>query len=173
MADEPSPERLIHYYDEMTEAKAAYLWQNWDLILTKAIAVRKHYAICDRFDPKKTGLIRREDLYHDCTGFTPNYAALRDVRILTTDMRPMQQQSIVLYVIDVLQKRMSKQEQLNAIKQRVESVYGEGWNCYMTDGKFYSLCSHKAGSSLVFVYKNLVFGLYQTPGSVKKDSKHH
>nr|VZI50935.1 unnamed protein product [Spirometra erinaceieuropaei] len=169
MAEEPAPERLIHYYDEMTEAKAAIPTKDYKNFLVKwGIEENQAERICNRFDTNKTGFIRREDLYRDCTGFTNDTSALRDVRILTTDMRPMQRQSIILYVIEILQRRMSKQEQLNAVKQRVESVYGEGWNCYMTDGKFYSVCSHKAGSSLVFVYKNIVFGLYQTPGAGRK-----
>ncbi len=50
------------------------------------------------------------------------------------------------------------------MKRRLEEVYGKGWNCYMTDGKFYSVCSHEAGSSLVFVHHDIVYGIFRTPG---------
>uniref|UniRef100_A0A183SJD2 DDE Tnp4 domain-containing protein n=1 Tax=Schistocephalus solidus TaxID=70667 RepID=A0A183SJD2_SCHSO len=102
-------------------------------------------------------------------------AILREVEVLTTDMSAKKKESILLLVLEGVNKKKSKQltihclcfiniqERLQEIKERIERVYGLGWNVFMADGRYWSVCSHKPGTNLVFVHKGIVYGVHQTP----------
>ncbi|VDN14459.1 unnamed protein product [Dibothriocephalus latus] len=162
--DEPSPDRLVHFYDELTEAQAVLKTEEYRAYLTKwGVSESAAANYCARFDPKRTGFIKREDI---CTALNcyPNPPAiLREVEILTTDMSAKKRESILLLILDGTHKKKSKQDRLQEIKERIERVYGSGWNVFMADGRYWSVCSHKPGTNLVFVHKGMVYGVHQTP----------
>lgn len=49
------------------------------------------------------------------------------------------------------------------VKQKLDSLYGSGWNVYIAEGRYWAVCSHKPGSNLTFVYNGVVYGVFQTP----------
>ncbi|VDD80426.1 unnamed protein product [Mesocestoides corti] len=55
------------------------------------------------------------------------------------------------------------QDLVTQIKQKVEKVYGPQWNVFVANGGYWSICTHKPGGNLVFVYRGIVYGVYQTP----------
>lgn len=55
------------------------------------------------------------------------------------------------------------QDRIKDIKARVEKIYGSGWNCYIANGRYWSVCTHRPGTNLVFVLHDVVYGIYQTP----------
>ncbi|BHF64496.1 hypothetical protein SprV_0200750100 [Sparganum proliferum] len=162
--EDPTPENLIHFYDELTEAQAVLPTKEYQAYLTKwGVSESLAASYCAMFDPKRTGFIKREDL---CTSLNcwPNQPAiLRDVEVLTTDMSAKKRESVLLLVLEGVNKRKSKQDKLQEIKARIERVYGPGWNVFMADGRYWSVCSHKPGTNLVFVHRGIVYGVHQTP----------
>ncbi|VUZ56275.1 unnamed protein product [Hymenolepis diminuta] len=163
MAAEPNPETLVHFYDELTEAQASIPTKSYMEFLIKWGYDRETAErLCTRLD-KGTGVIHRKDLCRPTDMPSNSLPALRDVQILNSDMKQKQAESIMLYVVEIIKKKKSKKDQLEDLKKRLEEVYGRGWNCYMTDGKFYSVCSHEAGTSLVFILNDMVYGVFRTP----------
>ncbi|KAH9282833.1 hypothetical protein ECG_04436 [Echinococcus granulosus] len=167
MAVEPSPEKLVHFYDELTEAQASIPTRSYKEFLIKwGYDAEQADRLCSRLD-KGTGVIHRKDLCKPNEIPSNTLPALRDIQILNSDMNQKQAESIMLYVVDVIRRKKSKKDQLEDLKKRLEEVYGRGWNCYMTDGKFYSVCSHEAGTSLVFLLNEMVYGVFRTPYTSK------
>nr|CDS34768.1 tegumental protein [Hymenolepis microstoma]CUU98053.1 tegumental protein [Hymenolepis microstoma] len=168
MAAEPSPETLVHFYDELTEAQASIPTKSYMEFLIKWGYDRETAErLCIRLD-KGTGVIHRKDLCRPTDIPCNSLPLLRDVQILNSDMKQKQAESIMLYVVELIRRKKSKKDQLEDLKKRLEEVYGKGWNCYMTDGKFYSVCSHEAGTSLVFVLNEMVYGVFRTPFTGKR-----
>lgn len=62
------------------------------------------------------------------------------------------------------------QDVVMEIKNQVEKVYGPKWNVFIASGRYWSVCTHKAGGNLVFAYKGAVYGIYQTPERNVEDS---
>lgn len=60
------------------------------------------------------------------------------------------------------------QDQLRETKNYMERIYGQGWNCYIADGRYWSICAHKPGSNLVFVYLGIAYGVFQTATFAEK-----
>ncbi|KAL5962405.1 Dynein light chain [Taenia solium] len=167
MAVEPSAETLVHFYDELTEAQASIPTRSYKEFLIKwGYDPEQADRLCSRLD-RGTGVIHRKDLCKPNEILCNTLPALRDVQILNSDMNQKQAESIMLYVVDVIKRKKSKKDQLEDLKKRLEEVYGKGWNCYMTDGKFYSVCSHEAGTSLVFLLNDMVYGVFRTPCASK------
>lgn len=46
---------------------------------------------------------------------------------------------------------------------KLDKLYGGGWNVYLAEGRYWSVCSHKPGSNLTFAYRGVVYGVFQTP----------
>ncbi|KAM7537850.1 hypothetical protein Aperf_G00000071573 [Anoplocephala perfoliata] len=163
MAAEPSPETLVHFYDELTEAQASIPTQDYlDFLVKWGHDRESAERLCSRLD-RGSGVIRRRDLCKSADVPYSSLPALRGVQILNSDMKQKQAESIMLYVVRSMRGKQSKKDQLEDLKKRLEKVYGSGWNCYMTDGKFYSVCSHEKGTSLVFILNDMVYGVFRTP----------
>lgn len=65
---------------------------------------------------------------------------------------------------------MTFQDIVGEIKRQVEHVYGPQWNVYVASGRYWALCTHKAGGNLVFAYNGVVYGIYQCPDRDFEDS---
>ncbi|KAL5110877.1 hypothetical protein TcWFU_009074 [Taenia crassiceps] len=142
MAGNAQPEKLVHLYDELTESQIGISTKVYKKYLMKwgvdeGVASR----ICSSIDPTGRGTITREALC-DALKCWPNQPAiLREVEVIESDMSAMKRESIILLMLEVVSERRSKKETIEEIRRRLEKVYGDGWSCYIAEGRF---CSHHA-----------------------------
>ncbi|BHF64495.1 hypothetical protein SprV_0200750000 [Sparganum proliferum] len=161
----PSPELLVHIYDEIAESQVRLPKRDYEKYLVKwGVAHNKAADLCSMADPDGNGYITRDELCSTLNCWPDRPRELNDVKVLQSDMPLKQRESMILLICDCANKRGSKHDIARQIKKRVEAIYGDGWNVLVVDGRFWLVQAHKPGSNLVFVYKNLVYGISQAPG---------
>ncbi|VDM33708.1 unnamed protein product [Hydatigera taeniaeformis] len=171
------PEKLVHLYDELTESQIGNVSAIIILPVLPGISTKTYHKyllkwgidegvasrICSSIDPTGKGTITREALCDTLKCWPNQPAILRDVEVIESDMSSMKRESIILLMLEVVSERRQKKETIEEIRRRLEKVYGEGWSCYIAEGRFWSVCAHRQGSNLAFVYKKMVYGVFQTP----------
>ncbi|KAL7064097.1 hypothetical protein AAHC03_04935 [Spirometra sp. Aus1] len=161
----PSPELLVHIYDEIAESQVRLPKTAYEKYLVKwGLNQNKAAGICSMADPDGNGYITRDELCSTLNCWPNRPRELRDVKVLQSDMPLMKRESMILLICDCANKRGSNHDIASQIKKRIEAVYGDGWSVFVVDGRFWSVQAHKPGSNLVFVYKDLVYGIFQSPG---------
>ncbi len=119
-----------------------------------------------------------------CSSLTFSGELLRGIRFLKTDMAARKADSVATLVAWTMGEEGSRavssfvrertlqqtldhhfllQAKMHSVKDRLAKIYGPGWNVFMVEGQYSSICAHKPGSNLVFTYKGVVYGVYQTP----------
>ncbi|KAH9282841.1 hypothetical protein ECG_04438 [Echinococcus granulosus] len=164
MGETPHPEKLVHLYDELTESQLGVPTKDYRKYLMKwGIDEGAASQLCSLIDPTGKGTITREALC-DALKCWPNQPAiLRDVEVIDSDMPSMKRESIILLMLEVVLEKRAKKETIEEIRRRLEKIYGNGWSCYIAEGRFWSICAHRQGSNLAFLYKKMVYGVFQTP----------
>uniref|UniRef100_A0A0X3PQL2 Dynein light chain type 1 n=1 Tax=Schistocephalus solidus TaxID=70667 RepID=A0A0X3PQL2_SCHSO len=162
--EKPAPEFLIHIYDEIAEAQVRIPRKEYEKYLVKwGIEDQKAAKISSMADYKDNGYITRDELCSALNCWPDRPEELKDVKVLNTDMPLKKRESIILLVCDCANKWNHKYDLVIEIKKRIEGVYGNVWNAFVVDGRFWSIYTHKPGSNLVFVSKGIVYGVYQSP----------
>ncbi|KAM7537917.1 hypothetical protein Aperf_G00000071616 [Anoplocephala perfoliata] len=141
-----------------------------NFLVTWGMDPKRAKVYCSSIKPQKKKKLTREDV---CAGlhFEPQQPpGLQDIEILSRDMPIRKSESIQVIVLSVLDSKSSKKDIVMDIKNQVEKIYGNKWNVYVANGRYWSVCTHKAGGNLVFAYKGAVYGIYQTPERTVEDS---
>ncbi|VDD80427.1 unnamed protein product [Mesocestoides corti] len=157
-------EKLLLFYDELTEAQAVLPVKTYlDHLIKWGMSANKAAALISMVDPRNTGYIKREDICR-ALNFSPTRpTALQDVSVISTDMPGKQRDSIILLVLEILAQNRKKAVILQELKERLEIVYGGKWSCFIAEGRYWSICSHKPGKNLVFSYRGYVYGVSESP----------
>ncbi|KAL5962406.1 hypothetical protein TSMEX_009860 [Taenia solium] len=159
-----NPEKLVHLYDELTESQLGISTLVYkDYLLKWGVDEGVASRLCSSIDPSGKGTIRREALCEALKCWPNQPAILRDVEVIESDMSAMKRESIILLMLEVVSERRPKRETIEEIRRRLEKIYGDGWSCYIAEGRYWSICAHRQGSNLAFVYKKMIYGVYQTP----------
>ncbi|VDN98613.1 unnamed protein product [Rodentolepis nana] len=166
-----TPAFLLHLYDELCESKPdATLKDYEEYLMLWGMEKKKAKVCCSRINPNKKGRLTREDVCNGL-GFAPEQpAGLRDIEILCRDMPIRKSESIQVIVLNVLNSKHTYVDTVTEIKRQVESIYGPQWNVFVASGRYWGLCTHKAGGNLVFAYNGVVYGIYQSPERDFEDS---
>ncbi|VDD80425.1 unnamed protein product [Mesocestoides corti] len=125
------------------------------------------------FDPNGTGFVKRDDVCNalNCYPNQPKY--LEDIEVLANDMSQRKRESVIKIMLGAFSSRKPKKDKLKEAKEKLDKLYGKGWNVYIAEGRFWAVCSHKPGSNLTFVHHGVVYGVFQTPSESDIDDEQH
>nr|CDS34758.1 tegumental antigen [Hymenolepis microstoma]CDS34772.1 tegumental antigen [Hymenolepis microstoma] len=173
--EEPDADLLVHLFDEINESESRLPTEEYYRHLLKwGISKDKARNYVAMFDPKGTGFVRRDDVCNALHFFPSEQGFLGDVDVLSSDMSQRKRESVIKIILSTLALRKPKKERLRIIKQKLDSLYGAGWNVYIAEGRYWAVCSHKPGSNLTFVHDGIVYGVFQTPSEDDfPDGGHH
>nr|CDS34770.1 tegumental antigen [Hymenolepis microstoma] len=166
MGDSLQPEKLVHLFDELTETQPGVPTAEYKKYLVKwGVDTKTSTRICNMADPTGSGRVTRDALCEGLRCWPNQPAILKNVQLLDSDMSLMKRESVTLLILEVISERKSKKETIDEIKKRLQAIYGEGWSVYIAEGRYWSVCSHRPGSNLAFLYQNTVYGVYQIPNT--------
>ncbi|KAM7538123.1 hypothetical protein Aperf_G00000071607 [Anoplocephala perfoliata] len=166
MTESPGPEKLVHIYDELTEEQRGVPTSEYRRHLIRwGVDNKVATQVCSMVDPTGTGYVKRDALCEGLNCYPNQPGFMKDVKLMESDMPGVKRKSVILLIVETVEKNKTKEDTLDEIIQRLEKIYGPGWNAYIADGRYWSICSHQQGSNLAFLYKDKVYGVYQSPGS--------
>ncbi|KAM3172781.1 hypothetical protein ACTXT7_013845 [Hymenolepis weldensis] len=173
--EEPDADLLVHLFDEINESESRLPTEEYYRHLLKwGISRDKARSYIAMFDPKGTGFVRRDDVCNALHFFPSESGFLGDVEFISSDMSQRKRESVTKIILATLAMKKPKKDKLRIIKQKLDSLYGAGWNVYIAEGRYWAVCFHKQGSNLTFVHNGIVYGVFQTPSDADfMDGEHH
>ncbi|TPP66866.1 hypothetical protein FGIG_04064 [Fasciola gigantica] len=122
--------------------------------------------IADQLDPGRTGNISREHALRTLglpLSYQPQLIIPRDVNILSSDMGPCQQYSVIHMVRHNMKYLPDMKEVVSRIKTRLDAVYGPLWHVFIIRGQYWAYYSHDTRTGLVFKCDDYIYLMYRSP----------